>query len=193
MFRNLTTVSALIICTFLLPGLRDKVGALTSRSFPALPQAHRLQQRELEDSEIIRAKAGDKGKQQDLVCAFYGTSADRMYIVASIELPAIGGWFAIRTYSLVLQPDTQKRWGRGHSTANDVFRPSPTDIVFQKLPGLVPGLPKAAASNPNETAAAWTRYIDDHKTELSKLQPTGDGIDWSKKACTSKPKERSLF
>jgi hypothetical protein len=192
MFRDITTVSALVACAFLLPGLRGEVGALTPRTFTVLSQAHRLQQRELEDSDIIRAKAGDKDKQQELVCAFYGKSADRMYIVASTELPAIGGWFAIRTYSLVLQPDTRKRWGRGHSDAYDVFRPSPTDIVFQKLPRLVPGLPKADPSKPDEMAAAWTRYIEAHQAELSKLQPRGEGIDWSGNACKSKPRERSI-
>jgi hypothetical protein len=184
--------AAFVLVIFILPGFRGDVDALTPRSSPAIPQVHKLQQRELEDSEIIRAKAGEKDKQQELVCAFYGKSADRMYIVASTELPAIGGWFAIRTYSLVLQPDTQKRWGRGHSDANDVFRPSPTDIVFQKLPRLVPDLPKADPSNPSEAATAWTRYLDDHKTELSKLQPTGEGVDYSGKACRHfKPYPRS--
>jgi hypothetical protein len=182
MSRDIKMAFALVACALLL-GFRGEVDALTRRAFPVLPQAHRVQQHELEDSEIIRAKAGDKDKQQQLVCAFYGKSADRMYIVASTELPAIGGWFAIRTYSLVLQPDTQKRWGRGQSDANDVFRPSPTDIVFQKLPGLVPDLPKADPSSPREAATGWTRYLDNHKTELSKLQPTGEGIDWSGKAC----------
>jgi hypothetical protein len=185
MFRDITTVFALVACASL-PGPRYEIYALTPPAFPAQSQAHRLQRHELEGSEIIRAKAADKDKQQELVCAFYGKSADRMYIVASAELPAIGGWFAIRTYSLVLQPDTQKRWGRGHSDANDVFRPSPTDIVFQKLPGLVPDLPKADPSNPNETAAVWMRYLDDHKTELSKLQPTGEGVDFSGESCKSK-------
>jgi hypothetical protein len=160
--------------------------------FPLLPQAHPLQQRELEDSEIIRARAGEKAKQQELVCAFYGKGADRMFIVASAELPAIGGWFAIRTYSLVLQPDTQKRWGRGHSDAYDVFLPSPTSIVFQNLPRLVPGLPKADPSKPDEMAAAWTRYIDSHESELSKLPPTGEGIVWSGNACKRKPRGRSI-
>lgn len=192
MFRNITTVSALVACAFLLPGLRGEIGALTPRTFPALPQAHRLQQRELEDSEIIRARAGDKGKRQELVCAFYGKDSDRMYVVASAELPGIGGWFAIRTYLLVLQPDTQKRWGRARSQAQDVFRPTSEDIVFQKLPKLVPALPRPDGSDPKQTAVAWTRYIEAHQAELSKLQPNGEGIDWSGNACKSKPRERSI-
>jgi hypothetical protein len=191
MFRNITTVAALVACA-LLPGLRREVDALSPRVLMALQQAHRLQKRELEDSEIIRAKAGDKAKQQELVCAFYGKNADRMYIVASAELPAIGGWFAIRTYSLVLQPDIQKRWGRARSQAQDVFRPTSEDIVFQKLPRLVPDLPKPDGSNPKQTAAAWTRYIEAHQSELSKLQPRGEGIDWSGNACNNKPRERPI-
>ena len=191
MFREIKMVLALVGC-ILLAGLGCEVDALIPRVLRAIPQAHRVQQRELEDSEIIRAKADDKDKQQELVCAFYGKDADRMYVIASAELPGIGGWFAIRTYVLVLQPETEKRWGRARSQAQDVFRPTSEDIVFQRLPRLVPALPRPDGSNPKQTAAAWTRYIEAHQAELSKLQPRGEGIDWSGNACKSKPKEHSI-
>ena len=69
----------------------------------------------------------------------------------------------------------------------------PSILVLSELPKLLPeaGIPRDPLldyqANPNEDLglrAKWRAWIDAHKTEIQKLEPTANGVGFTPGACT---------
>jgi hypothetical protein len=145
---------------------------------------------------LALAKLGDKSELQTVFCHLHDNSIFSMEKTANRELPYIGGWFAVQSYLEFATEDDEynRKWSESSKgTGSDLVpRPGfPTYWVAQDLPKVVtnapfPPLEKPSYPPPNELPRriqAWRKWIAAHKGRLNKLKPTGDGVDFSAKAC----------
>jgi hypothetical protein len=105
----------------------------------------------------------------------------------------IGGWFGIQALEVFLTPEGQTHWRKAYSKSggeydNDVIQMPPAFDALEALPKIVPNPPVRPLSSeshwrPQDLVKIWKDWIAAHKDELSKLEPTGEGVDFSDKAC----------
>ena len=106
------------------------------------------------------------------------------------NLTSAGGWFAIRALQRLLEPDAQANFYRAMRKAppSDLGRQEPRSLALDVLPMVITDGPitESTRLHINEQAkeiAMWNDWIAAHRAELSKREPTGDGVDFSLAAC----------
>ncbi|HEY2499762.1 MAG TPA: hypothetical protein VGK24_22095 [Candidatus Angelobacter sp.] len=164
----------------LIPALRDHL------------KAHKRDSFEVRRARMALAKLGDQKAQQGIVCDFYGDDKIVMQNTAETDLPYIGGWFAIKVYSYLLSPEADKRfWKAKKPGPSDIGYVSPAVWALMQLPKVAPNPPlppfKPGIGDPKripqEDGKLWLGWIREHEASLQQLTPTGEGIDFSGKAC----------
>jgi len=144
------------------------------------------------------ARLGDGRAQQQIVCKFYGDDKITMQNAAEVDLPYVGGWFAIRLYRYLLFPEADKRF-RKAKNPSDLGYVSPVIWSLMLLPKIVPNPPLPpfelvgdSKRDPQQDANLWLDWIHEHETSLQQLAPTGEGVDYSGESCKHfKPYPRS--
>lgn len=138
------------------------------------------------------AKLGDQKAQQEIVCEFYSGNKNVMQDAAEIDLPYVDGWFAIRLYRYLLSPEADKRFRKARKQEpTDLAYLSPAVWALMQLPKAVPNPPLApfdpgsgdSKRNPQQEGKVWLDWIQEHQTALQQLTPTGEGVDFSGRAC----------
>ena len=138
------------------------------------------------------AKLGDQRAQQEIICTFYDGDKITMQDTALRDLPYIGGWFAIRLYRYLLSPEAEKRFLKAKEPEfSDMGYVLPAVWALMQLPKVAPNPPLAPFDpgagdpkrDPQQEGKVWLDWIQEHQTSLQQLAPTGEGIDFSGKAC----------
>ena len=156
-------------------------------------QSRKMDHQQWDDVQMALAKLGDQEQQQQIVCVFYRGDAYEAQRAGLRQLPYIGGWFAIQVYRMALsEPRIMSHWfDAAPKDSGDEAMSSPVDSALLVLPKLIPALPRIKDHQPvKEIVITWGNQISEHQDELSKLVPTGEGVDFSGKTCKSKPRER---
>ena len=149
-----------------------------------------------EDKDAINlalAKLGDREQMQALVCELHAGSPLEMQTVALDKISYVGGWYAIRTYSELLTPEAKARFDRARLREQGSLALSePQWWALYSLPYSVQQFPPGLSFGFNlaqmpEHSQIWLAWIRKNEPRLKKLEPTGKGVDFSGKACKSKP------
>ena len=122
-------------------------------------------------------------------------------LIPQVErLGLIGGWFGIRGLQELLKPERQKNWERAVKRRGkrdrDLTYIGPRDLALLALSETVSNPPvtqqEAAVPRPaTPLVNRWNDWIAAHREELEKLAPTGEGVDYTERACKSgKPVKR---
>jgi hypothetical protein len=105
-----------------------------------------------------------------------------------------GGWFAIRALQKLLTPEADAHFQRALKPLSSDLQPEPPRVIaLRLLPQIVPNSPftPSAYLTPGarieKVIDTWNDWISAHHAELSKLEPTGEGVDFSDKACPNRP------
>jgi hypothetical protein len=131
------------------------------------------------------AKSGTTQEQQELWCL---SLTDNFPIE---NFGYVGGWYSIQALQKFLTPEGPRR---SHNDAkkhkHDDFGYLPLRYsAIKTLAAIVPSAPvkfdpdSIAQAELDRSAKIWQDWIVAHKVELSKLEPTGEGVDFSDKAC----------
>src|SRR3954454_6287391 len=156
--------------TKFVPLLRERLRHDADKNNSLTPQAR-----------MALAKLGDKQEQQALFCRVASGNMNEMQVGLSHELPYVGGWFSIQILDRVIRSElaTNPRpvplppdlsFAPAQVYAREVAHKMFTDIPVQSGPAI-------------PSVQQWNEYFNTHKTELSKLQPTGEGVKFSPDAC----------
>jgi len=150
------------------------------------------------NARIALARLGEIDQLQAVWCRAIVDLPKRGMWPGVEELKLIGGWFAIQGLQKFLPPNDPVHW---HKPTNEEKNSDVAYLPFyfgvlEALPAVVPNPP--ARSTPleaqfysQELIKTWQEWIPAHKDELSKLQPTGEGVDFSDKACKNgKPRTK---
>jgi hypothetical protein len=102
----------------------------------------------------------------------------------------VGGWFSIRALQKLLTPEEQVHFKRAlkKAPASDVGRLPPRALALAVLPWIVPNSPidtthRSPMFERDDEALIWNEWIPAHRSDLSKLEPTGEGVDFSDRPC----------
>jgi hypothetical protein len=133
------------------------------------------------------ARLGDSEQLQKAWCLSIN---EQNSVGAPPLLKGIGGWFAIQVYDYLLTPAGRAHWERAmrQEKDNDAPPPPPEFRILQALPEIVPNPP--VRPRPTDQiehyrpyVPIWKAWIAEHREELSLLQPTGEGVDFSPSRC----------
>jgi len=100
-----------------------------------------------------------------------------------------GGWFSIRALQKLLLPAREVRWDRAlkKMPPSDMGLVSPGYLALDVLQRIVRNPPISQSQHSLLLTEAqtkiWNEWIAAHQVELEKLEPIGDGVDFSDKAC----------
>jgi hypothetical protein len=142
-------------------------------------------------SIIARAKLGDQAEQQRFVCELFSADKQTMQSMALEDLPTIGGWFAIQMYRELLLPGARIRFYRAKNKPDrdSTSVSEPRIWSLAQLPKIVPN-PPLNLPDPNldnqellRQVQLWKDWIHANEMSLRKLEPTGEGIDFSGRSC----------
>jgi hypothetical protein len=140
------------------------------------------------------AKLGETEQLQECWCRALNDDPD-MGLATPLLFEQIGGWFSIQALQFFLTPAGKVHWNKAmakygaKNPHEDVIFPPPSALALETLAKLVPNPPPhadhlvLAPDEKDQQVKLWQNYIAAHKDELSKLQPTGEGVDFSDKAC----------
>jgi hypothetical protein len=140
------------------------------------------------------ARLGETDQLQEVWCS--ASSGDpRENSAAVLNLGLTGGWFAIRGLEIFLTPEGQRHFlttPTKHKDARDIALLPPMYYALMALPGVVTHPPvQFDDTQMEQQTKIWQEWIPAHDDELSKLQPTGDGVDFSDTACKNgKPRKK---
>ncbi|MCU1331977.1 MAG: hypothetical protein JWM08_969 [Candidatus Angelobacter sp.] len=148
-----------------------------------------------EDKDAVRmalAKLGDREQMQAMVCELHTGSPLEMQTVALEKVFYVGGWYAIRIYRELLTPAAKARFERARlREQGDLALSEPRWWALSSLlkvapypspPGIDYGFNLAQMP---EYSQIWLAWIAKNEGKLKKLQPTGNGVDFSGKPCQS--------
>src|SRR5579862_7587666 len=104
------------------------------------------------------------------------------------DIAQTGGWFAIRALRGLLDPAAQTNFERAQkkAPATDVGHAPPRSWALEFLREIVADGPITLTTprrSQQEEARIWIAWIDAHAADLSKREPTGEGVDFSVNAC----------
>jgi hypothetical protein len=142
-------------------------------------------------SRIARARLGDEKEQQQFVCELYSADKQTMQSMALVDLPKIGGWYAIQMYRELLSPGARIRFYRAKNKPDrdSTSVSEPRIWSLAQLPKIVPN-PPLNLPDPNldnqellRQVQLWKDWIHANEMSLRKLEPTGEGIDFSGRSC----------
>ena len=137
-------------------------------------------------ARIALARLGEIDQMQEVWCRAITDDPKRGLKPSTYELESVGGWFAIQGLEKLLTPDGLVKWHKPSEKErnNDSLADPVSLTAFNALPKVIPNHPAQFPDKEwNPQVKAWQDWIAAHKDELSKLQPTGEGVDFSNKAC----------
>jgi hypothetical protein len=131
--------------------------------------------------QVGLAKAGQLQQLTQLSCELnFGDASTRFG--AMRKLDKVGGWFAISNMAEFLRDDPKYT-----SVFGDGLGPL-QEYALQFLPNLVPPPPPAPSKGffgleQTKVIKTWRSYLDSHHDSLTKLPPTGEGVNISEALC----------
>jgi hypothetical protein len=158
---------------------------------PSMSFAAQVSTRTAHDPNLALAKSGDRHHQQQFVCELYSADKQRMQSMGFSEVPQIGGWFAIQFYRELLSPEARVRYmiaKKGAATDSGAIT-EPRLWTLALLPKIVSNPPVRAIDSSagleelQRYAQIWRDWIRVNESSLRKLQPTGEGVDFSGRTC----------
>ena len=155
------------------------------------------------DARLLLAKLGEREQLQEQWCRSISESPTTSGVYPPIEsFGYIGGWYSFQALQKLLEPEEEIHWNRAvdkyerkPSSPHDIQYLRPSYKALETLSKMVPDPPVKFSPevelNPNPQAKIWQDWIAAHKDELSKLQPTGEGVDFSDSVCKNgKPRKK---
>jgi IPT/TIG domain len=148
-------------------------------------------------ARIALARLGETDQLQAVWCRAIVDLPKRGMWPGVEELKLIGGWFAIQGLQKFLPPNDPVHW---HKPTNEEKNSDVAYLPFyygvlQAFPTVVPNPPVTstpfeAQVHSQDLTKVWQEWIPAHQDELSRLLPTGEGVDFSDKACKNgKPRK----
>jgi hypothetical protein len=151
---------------------------------------------------IALAQLGETDQMQEVWCRAITDDPKRGLENPIFELKQVGGWFGIQGLQKLLTPESLVHWHKlsDKEKYSDVSVDPLELSALKLLPTVIPN-PPVTYSSPTEQFKAqthtreeikmWQDWIAAHKDELRKLQPTGEGVDFSPNACKNgKPRKK---
>lgn len=149
--------------------------------------------------ELALARLGQVQQLQEFWCSAIADDPKHQLTPSIEQLDLIGGWFAIQGLEKFLSPEEVIHWHKPtrqekDSDTADLPAPVQAMITLSKVVPNPPVPPTPIEALKAQTQRAkyikiWQDWIAAHKDELSKLQPTGEGVDF--KACKNgKPRKK---
>jgi IPT/TIG domain len=148
-------------------------------------------------ARIALARLGETDQLQAVWCRAIVDLPKRGMWPGVEELKLIGGWFAIQGLEKFLPPNNPVHWHKptNEEKYSDAIQLPLYYYVLEALPIVVPNPPVNSTAfeaqfHSQDLTKIWQEWIPAHKDELSKLQPAGEGVDFSDKACKNgKPRK----
>ena len=143
--------------------------------------------------ELALAKLGQVQQLQEFWCSAIADNPKRGLSPSVEQLEWIGGWFATQALQKFLTPEGLIHW---HKPTRQEKESDTSGLPVQvqamiTLSKVVPNPPvpptpieaiRAQTQSP-KYVKIWQDWIAAHTDELSRLQPTGEGVEFSPKAC----------
>jgi hypothetical protein len=157
-------------------------------------------------ASMALAKLGEADEQRRVWC----NSLGEYNPLPTFEY--IGGWYGIQASTHFLLPEAQRKWRkmRAEERPSDITPPPSTAFwALVALSRLIPNPPNNMKitegsglgfnmedADPHLEALKpyimhWQEWISQHRGDLSKLEPTGDGVDFSPRACKKSQTRKS--
>ena len=137
---------------------------------------------------IALAKIGESDALQQVWCISITDDPRHGLSPHTEDLESVGGWYAIQGLEKLLTPDGLVHWHKlsNKEKANDALEEPLVSRASKALHKLIPAAPEDSQKQWN-----WHEWIAAHQRELSRLQPRGDGVDFSPNACKNdKPRNK---
>ena len=145
-------------------------------------------------TELALARLGQTDQLQGVWCRAVTDDPKHGLWPSTYQLELVGGWFAIQGIEKLLTPEGLIRW---HKPSKEEINSDAVSLPFyvtalEALPKVVPNPPEKyptgmelfmVQTHSQEHIRIWQDWIAAHQNELSKLQPTGKGVDFSPNAC----------
>ncbi len=145
-------------------------------------------------TELALARLGQTDQLQGVWCRAVTDDPKHGLWPSTYQLELVGGWFAIQGIEKLLTPEGLIRW---HKPSKEEINSDALDLPFyvtalEALPKVVPNPAEKyptgmelfmVQTHSQEHIRIWQDWIAAHQNELSKLQPTGEGVDFSPNAC----------
>jgi hypothetical protein len=134
---------------------------------------------------VALARLGEQDQLQEIWCRAITDDPKRGLYPSTYELESVAGWFGIQGLERLLTPDVVRWHKLSEKEKNNDALAEPLSLTALKaLPKVIPNPPAQFTEKEwKQQVKAWRQWIDAHKDELSKLQPTGEGVDFSPNAC----------
>jgi hypothetical protein len=144
--------------------------------------------------QLALAKLGQLTELQQVRCELlFGSPSVRYDAVGKLEY--LGGWFSLEAVTHVLDNPEYRFGGDGRGA----FAP-PGWYAATKLSTIVPNPPPIESGALVPTSARdmerqrqWKEWIESHQDSLSKIPPTGNGVETSPKICKNVLKHDRSF
>jgi len=148
------------------------------------------------------ARLGEVDELQEVWCRAITDDPKQGISPSPYELESVGGWFGIQGLQKLLTPDGLVHWHKLSDKEKSIdVSVDPLNLrALKTLPKVVPNPPVTYSTAMEQLKAQihtddeiknWQDWIAAHRDELSKLQPTGEGVDFSPNACKNgKPRKK---
>jgi hypothetical protein len=155
------------------------------------------------ETKLALARLGEPDMLQELVCEARSPYPDIQQDALTKKLRYVRGWFSLRLFLQAL--DADEEWEKNLKNDDpgnaDIARLPPSQWALVELPEIVPNPPlgpvtivdtggKVAVSNAIKT---WREWIVANQSSLQKLEPTGEGVDFSAGACKNGKPAKKRF
>ncbi len=169
----------------------DEAGWSRDRIYlEALDGALRRQRPKPDDWTDVQQALARLGDSEQLQKAWCLAINERNITGGPAIVRSIGGWFAIQVSDYLLTPAGRAHWERAmrREKATDVIEMPVEYHLLNALEDIVPNPPMRPSPIDHEYHYAahvpiWKAWIAEHRAELSLLQPTGEGVDFSPSRC----------
>src|SRR3989442_3415843 len=145
-------------------------------------------------STLALARLGQTDQLQEIWCRAITDDPKHGLWPSTYQLELVGGWFAIQGIEKLLTPEGLIRW---HKPSKEERNSDALSMPFnwtalEALPKVVPSPHEnyptgielfMVQTHSQEHIRIWQNWIAAHQDELSKLQPAGEGVDFSPNAC----------
>jgi len=141
---------------------------------------------------LALAKLGERESLQYFACRSLTGSVYKIEDLISKDLDYIGGEFTIEIYQQLLDSDQRFLPDMDRTDrSSDALLTLPSSTAMLRLSKLIPDAqipnpPRLAvqAGKDSDTKRKWASWIDEHKGELQKLEPTAEGIVFDSGYCS---------
>jgi len=140
-------------------------------------------------AHLALAKLGEPDQLQQLRCEVYAWPEP-----PAAALTYVGGWFAIQMYEKLLddwKSYPKNSFRRPDKRDIDVLIQPPSWYALMELPKIVPDPPLQVSLAFSESERQgrikiWKAWIAEHRESLSRLAPTGEGVNFDDSSCKRK-------